>query len=90
MENLLDKEQNLDQPILAELPIAKVSVQPQLPRVIVNQRVVHLRLEVNYGHGLRVVRRERDAELEHCILIDALLAEVDALPVGELGARVVW
>ena len=49
-----------------------------------------MRLEVNYGHGLRVVRRERDAELEHCILIDALLAEVDALPVGELGARVVW
>ena len=31
MENLLDVEKNLDEPVLAELPIAKVAVKLQLP-----------------------------------------------------------
>ena len=50
MENLLDVEEDLDEPVLAELPIAEVTVKLQLSRHRVNQRMEYLCLKVDKGH----------------------------------------
>ena len=49
-----------------------------------------LRLEVHYWHLLGVFGWNGQPELEYCILVDSLLDEVDTLPVGERGHRIVW
>ena len=50
MENLLDVEEDLNEPVLAELPIAEVTVKLQLPRHRVDQWMEYLCLEVDQGH----------------------------------------
>ena len=50
--------------------------------------MVHLRLEVNNWHGSWIVRRESHPVLEHSILVNALLAEVDTFPVRQLRCGV--
>lgn len=88
VEHFLDEQEHLDQPILAELPVAEVLLQPELTRGWVDQRVEHIGLKVHDGHGFWVISRESHPELEHRVLVDALLAEVDTLPVRELWRRV--
>lgn len=90
MEYLLDKQENLDQPVLTKLPISEVFLKLELSRRAIDQRVEYLRLEMYYWHRFWIVGREGNPEFEDSILVDALLAEVDTLPVGELRARVVW
>ena len=50
VENLFDVEEDLDEPVLAELPIAEVTVKLQLPRHRVNQRMEYLCLKVDKRH----------------------------------------
>ena len=50
MENLLDVEEDLDEPVLAELPIAEVTVKLQLSRHRVDQRMEYLCLKVDKRH----------------------------------------
>ena len=90
MENLLDVEEDLYEPILAELPIAEVAIKLQLPRHRVDQRMEYLCLKVNKGHRLGVIGRKCDPELYHGILVNALAHKVYSLPVSELSTGIIW
>ena len=47
MENLLDVEEDLDEPVFAELPITEVPIKLQLPGHGVDQRMEYLCLKVD-------------------------------------------
>ena len=47
MENLLDVEEDLDEPVLAELPITEVPIKLQLPGHGVDERMEYLCLKVD-------------------------------------------
>ena len=90
VEDLLDVDQNLHQPVFAKLPSVKLPLQVQPSAVQVDQRVENLRLEHARGHGSGVVSRDVDAESDNRILVDTLLAEVDTFPVGERRSHILW
>ena len=89
VEDLFHVEHDLDEPVFAELPGAKLSFQVQTARVLIYKRVEDLALEHTRWYGLGVIRRDRQAEPQYSVLVDALFAEIEALPVGELWAGVV-
>ena len=88
VEDLLDIDQNLHQPVFAELPSVKLPLQVEPSAVQVDQRVENLRLEHARRHGSRVVSRDVDAESDYRILVDALLAKIYTFPVGERRSHI--
>ena len=89
VKDLFDVEQDLDKPILTELPVAEIFFQLQFARCCINERMKNLRLERDFGHGLGVAGRNLHHKLQDSILVNALLDEVNAFPPGELRRGIV-
>ena len=90
MENFLDVEHDLYEPVLTELPRTKLALKVEPTRVLIDEWVENLALEDAGRHGFRIICRNCQAETENGLLEDSLLAEIETFPVGELGTRVIW
>ena len=81
MENFLNVEKDLDDPVPPSGPFLELCLQLQLPRGRVDQWVEYLALENDLRHHFRVLGREVHSELDNGVRVDALLAKIDAMPL---------
>lgn len=83
MENFFYKKQNVDYPGLAESPSFKLMGKIEPASLPAHQGVENFALETYIGHDLGVSRRELYFELYDSAVIDALLNQVDSVPLSE-------
>lgn len=83
VENFLDKKQNVDYPGLAESPRFKLVGKIEPASLPAHQGVENFALETYIGHDLGVSRWELYLELYDSAVIDALLYQVDSVPLSE-------
>ena len=76
MEDLLDKHQHLDQPVLTTFPLGEFILQPQFTGVRMHQWMENFGDENDLWHVLGIILREENLELNHCILVDPLLDKI--------------
>ena len=86
VENLLDVEQNLDDPVLTDSPLVKICLESQLLGGLVDEGMEDLALENDSRHLLGVGFGEVHAELQDGIRVNALLAEVNTVPFRHVRA----
>lgn len=81
---LLDEKQNLNGPILARFPFVKICLESQISRTHLYKWMKNARLEGNFGHWAWIVLREGQFKFNYGVLVDSLLAKVDAKPLLQM------